>query len=119
MGMMGDPTARVSQDYSWSTLLNEFKSDFPDFDLRFKILDRDEYLQAFHSSQQNPPYPDVAFVDNYNELGPLKNDDAVLQMSGQSRISYNGWWVVFRRAKNLEAGKALMLWLSRSPQWKP
>jgi hypothetical protein len=64
MGMMGDPTARVSQDYPWATLLNEFKNDFPDFDLRFKILDRDEYLQAFHSSQQNPPYPDVAFIDN-------------------------------------------------------
>src|SRR5450631_2685086 len=44
-GMMGDPTARVSNDYPWSTLLNEFKSDFPDFDLRFKMLDRDEYLQ--------------------------------------------------------------------------
>ena len=119
MGMMGDPTARVSQDYPWSTLLNEFKSDFPDFDLRFKILERDEYLQAFHSSQQNPPYPDVAFVDNYKELGPLMKDDAVVQMSGQSRFSYNGWWVVFRHAKNLEPGKAFMLWLSRSPQWKP
>jgi hypothetical protein len=118
MGMMGDPTARVSQDYPWSTLLNEFKSDFPDFDLRFKMLDRDEYLQAFHSSQQTPPYPDVAFIDNGRELDPLMKD-SLARMMGQSRFPYNGWWVIFRGAKNSEAGKAFMLWLSRSPQWKP
>ena len=118
MGMTDDPTARVSQDYPWSTLLNEFKSDFPDFDLRFKMLDRDEYLQAFHSSQQTPPYPDVAFVDNGRELNPLMKD-SLARMMVQSRFPYRGWWLIFRSAKNSEAGKAFMLWLSRSPQWKP
>ena len=58
-------------------------------------------------------------MDNYAELGPLLNADAVVLMSGRSRFSYNGWWVVFRRSKKTEVGKAFMLWLSRSPQWKP
>jgi len=117
MGIMGDPTARVNHVYPWEILLNEFKSDFPDFDLRWKVLDRDEFVGAFHSSLQNPP--DVALVDNYSELGPLENQDAVVRMSGQSRFDYNGSWVIFRRAKNFEAGRAFMLWLARSPQWKP
>ena len=117
MGIMGDPTARVNHVYPWEILLNEFKSDFPDFDLRWKVLDRDEFVGAFHSPLQNPP--DVAFVDSYSELGPLVNDDAVVEMSGQSRFDYNGWWVIFRRAKSSEAGKAFMLWLARPPQWKP
>lgn len=119
MGLLGDPTARVNHVYQWEILLNEFKADFPDCDLRCKILDRDEFVRTFHSSQQNPPYPDVAFVDNYNELGPLVNDDAVVTMSGQSRFPFNGSWVVFRRAENFEAGKAFMLWLSQSPRWQP
>jgi hypothetical protein len=31
----------------------------------------------------------------------------------------SGWWVIFRQAKNFEIGKAFMLWLSQSPQWRP
>jgi len=39
-------------------------------------------------------------------------------MNGLSRFSYNGWWLSLPRSKNVGAGQAFMLWLSRSPQWK-
>ena len=109
----------MSFDYQWGTLLDEFKRDFPGFDLNFNIMDRAEFVQGFHSSQQDPYYPDVAFVDNYSELGPLIKDNAVVQMWGQSRFPVNGWWVIFRQAKNSDTAKAFLLWLSQSPQWKP
>lgn len=64
----------------WGILQREFKKDFPNFDLDFKILDRDEFVRAFHASQPDPSYPDVAFVDNYSELRPLMNNDAVMKM---------------------------------------
>src|ERR1022692_823451 len=64
MGIMGDPTARVTEEYPWATLLNEFNRDFPEFKLRFKILERWEFLRVFHSTEQNSPYPDVATLLN-------------------------------------------------------
>src|ERR1035438_7234153 len=42
MGIMGDPTARVTEEYPWTTLLNEFNRDFPEFKVRFKILERED-----------------------------------------------------------------------------
>jgi hypothetical protein len=118
-GRMDDPTARVINAYPWGILQSEFKRDFPNFDLDFKILDRDEFVSAFHASQPDRSYPDVAFVDNYSELRPLMNNNAVMKMWGQPRLESDGWWVIFRQAKNFEASEAFMLWLSQSPQWKP
>ena len=125
MDPMNDPTVRVINSYPWGILQNEFKRDFPNFDLDFKILDRDEFVRILHSSQPDAAYPDVAFVDNHSELRSLMNNDAVLMMWGQPRHAVaklwgpNGWWVIFRHAKNFEIGKAFMLWLSQSPQWRP
>ena len=118
-GRMNDPTARVINAYQWEILRREFKRDFPNFDLDFKILDRDAFLRALHSSQSDSPYPDVAFVDSDSELRPLMNNYAVVKMWGQPRFASDGWWVIFRQAKNFEAGKAFMLWLSQSPGWRP
>jgi hypothetical protein len=118
-GRMDDSTALVTNAYPWGILQSEFKRDFPNFDLDFKILDRDEFVHAFHASQPDPSYPDVAFVDNITELRPLMNNNAVMKMWGQPRLEYQGWWVIFRQAKNLEASKAFILWLSQSPQWRP
>ena len=117
MGIMGDPTARVTEEYPWATLLNEFNRDFPEFKLRFKILERWEFVRVFHSTEQNSPYPDVAFVDSGRELHPLVSSGAVM-MTGQSRFAYGGWWLSLPRSKNVGAGQAFMLWLSRSPHWK-
>ncbi|MDQ2711777.1 MAG: hypothetical protein M3Y24_05985 [Acidobacteriota bacterium] len=117
-GRMDDPTARVIHQYQWSPLLSEFERDFPVFDLRFNILDRAEFVQAVHLAGPNPP-PDILFVDNQSERGPLMDSDTVMQMLGPSRFNLNGWWLIFRQSKNLEAAQAFLLWLSRSPHWQP
>ena len=120
-GLMNDPTARITNVYQWTILQNEFKRDFPDFGLHFKVrMERDEFVAAVRSSEQNPP--DLAFLDNIiRDLRPLVNSATTLQMPplAQARFSYNGSWTIFRRAKNLEAGKAFVLWLCRSPHWRP
>jgi len=43
---MDDPTARVIRAYPWGILQSESKKDFPNFDLDFKILERDEFVRA-------------------------------------------------------------------------
>ena len=118
-GLMGDPGARIVNEYNWTRLLDEFRTDFPSCDLRLRIFDRDEFGPTLISSEQNPP--DVAFLDNQSQLGPLKKVDAIIRELplAQSRFGYNGWWGIFRRAKHPEASKAFLLWVDQSPHWTP
>ena len=111
----GSPLPPVT--YPWATLLNEFNHDFPKFKLRFKILEREEFLGVLHSTELNSHYPDMAFVDNSREEEPVISGGAVM-MNSRSRFPYNGSWLSLPRSKNVRAGQAFMLWLSRSPHWK-
>jgi hypothetical protein len=109
------------ETYPWATLLNEFNRDFPKVKLRFKILEREEFLRVFHSTELKSHYPDMAFVDNWREVDPLISSGAVIRAGGNSCIRYpfSGWWLWFPHSKNVGTGQAFSLWLSRSPHWKP
>jgi hypothetical protein len=110
---------KIIKEYEWDTLREEFKHDFPHFDLRFEVRERDAFIQAMRASAQGGEHPDVAYVDNMAQLRPLERSQAVLEMRGRSRFSDHGWWVVFRQAESLHAGKSFLLWLSQSPHWQP
>lgn len=112
-----EPPARITRQYQWSSLLSEFRSDFPGFDLRFNVMARAAFVQATHLAPPNPP-PDIVFVDNQSELAPLVDSNAVIGMLG-SRFGQNGWWLIFRQSKNFGAAEAFLLWLSQSPHWQP
>jgi hypothetical protein len=118
-GRMDDPGARIVVEYNWTRLLEAFRTDFPSGDLRLRIFDRNEFGPMLISSEQNPP--DVAFLDNQSQRGPLEKVDALIPElpMAQSRFGYNGWWRIFRRAKHPEASKAFLLWLGQSPHWTP
>ncbi len=111
-------SANFVHQYEWSPLLSEFKRDFPEFDLRFKIMDRAAFVEAIHLASPNPP-PDIVFADNQSERGPLMASSAAIEMLGLSRFNQDGWWLIFRQSKNFEAAEAFLLWLSQSPHWQP
>jgi hypothetical protein len=110
---------RPGFNYPWEILLNEFKSDFPDFNLDLQILEGNDFTQRLLASPQDPHFPDVAFVDNDRDLRPLLEDKAVVMMWGQARFEFTDTRVVFRHARNFEAAKDFLLWLAQSPRWKP
>jgi len=109
----------VDFDYHWDILLlTKFKQDFPNFDLHFVVMEREQLEQAMHS----PPdqhFPDVAFIGNYREYKPLQDANAVVTMWGRSRIEWHGWWVIFRQATNFAAAEAFFLWLEHPLHFKP
>ncbi len=119
MGLMNDPTARIVNNYDWTRLQKEFDSDFPAFRLHFKVIGRGEFEKTILSSKDHPP--DMAFLDNASQLNPFGRDGSIILPlpSGPSRFGQNGWWTIFRKAKNPEAAKAFALWLVRSPHWTP
>ena len=118
-GMRSLPAEERYHDYDWEGLRREFKADFPNFKLRFVELDLAEFIRAMHLYLENPQPIDVAFIDNYGELGPLLKHNAVIQMWGSSRLQYRGWWVVFREARNFAAGESFLLWASQRFHWTP
>jgi Tfp pilus assembly protein PilF/thiol-disulfide isomerase/thioredoxin len=113
------PSYQRYHDYSWEGLEREFKADFPSFDLRLEELDLTDYIRALHLLPPEVTFPDVAFVDNYGEMRTLLKENAVVQMWGQTRLQYGGWWVVFRQSRNFAAGEAFLLWASQRFHWTP
>lgn len=120
-GMASLPISERSHEYQWEGLRREFKDDFPNFDLRLVEMDRDEFIRQMHSSPSDAHFPDVAFADNNGEVRPLLNNNAAIQMWGQSRLNtgFGGWWMVFRQSKNFAASEAFLLWASQRFHWTP
>ncbi len=118
-GMPSIPSEERYHDYEWEGLQREFKADFPNFNLRLVELDLGEFIRAMHLYPQDANLVDVAFIDNHGELAPLLKQNAVVQMWGQSRLQYRGWWVVFCQARNFAAGESFLLWASQRPHWTP
>ena len=94
-------SASFVHEYEWSPLLSEFKRDFPDFDLRFKVMDRAAFVEAIHLTGPNAP-PDIVFVDNQSERGPLMAGNGAIEMLGLSRFNQNGWWLIFRQSSVMD-----------------
>ena len=69
------------EDYNWTPLLTEYKRDFPDLALRWKMLEREQFARAMRPGQSGL-YLEVAFVDNASELDPLLNANAVVKNCG-------------------------------------
>ena len=118
-GTQSIPAEERYHDYSWGGLQREFKADFPNLDLRFQELDLAPFIRAMHLYPEDAQLVGVAFIDNYGELGPLLKENAVVQMWGNSRLQYRGWWVVFRQARNFAAGESFLLWASQRFHWTP
>ena len=92
-----------------------FGADFPDG----KLLVRDEPPETFVSDveRQQSVAPDAAFVDNYQQLGPLLQAGRVWLAWGPSRFSGRGWWVIFKDTKHLAQAQAFIRWLAEAPGW--
>jgi len=120
-GLMSDRSARIVNKYDWQRLLQEFRTDFPSADLHMRIYDRDGFAPALSAFEQMGKPPDIAFLDNASQLGPLQTVNAIITELplAPSRFGYNGRWAIFRGAQHPEASKAFLLWLGKSPHWTP
>jgi Tfp pilus assembly protein PilF len=120
--LLGMPTLPASDryhDYDWEGLKQEFKADFPNCDLDLREFDLPDFVRVMHSYPEDTRSVDVAFINNYGELRPLLKQNAVVQMWGQSRLQYRGWWAVFRQSQNFAAGESFLLWASQRFPWTP
>ena len=104
-----------------TTLLNpgDFRTSFPQDFPNAKLLVREVAPETFVSEVERPQTvpPDVAFIDNYQQLGPLIRTNSVWLAWGLSRFSNRGWWVIFKDTQHLAQSQAFIRWLAGAPGW--
>jgi len=76
----------------WATIQNALKADFPDLQVNFRVVDPDEFLADLATAKQNGALPDIVFVENWRQGGPLLLQQRVVEMMGQPRFRATGWW---------------------------
>jgi len=100
------------------SVVDTFHQDFPHFQLDDRSVLQPSFV-ADWTAESGVAMPDVAFIDNYNQLRPLFEQNMVWQNWGLDRFQLNGWWVISKRSVHLEAGRAFLRWLAASPRWRP
>jgi hypothetical protein len=102
----------------WATIQNALKADFPDLQVNFRVVDPDEFLADLANAKQNGTLPDVVFVENWRQGGPLLVQQRVVEMMGQARFKASGWWFQMVGGAHQSTANAFLRWLEDSPHWQ-
>ena len=70
----------------WATIQNALKADFPELQVNFRVVDPDEFLADLATAKQNGALPDIVFVENWRQGGPLLLQQRVVEMMGQREV---------------------------------
>jgi TPR repeat protein len=99
------------------SVVDAFHQDFPQFMLEERTVSPASFV-ADWNAESGEAMPDIAFIDNYAQLRPLSQQNAVWQNWGHDRFRLNGWWVISKRTAHIEAARAFIRWLAVSPHWR-
>jgi hypothetical protein len=102
----------------WATIQNALKADFPDLQVNFRVVDPDHFVAEVAAAKEHGTLPDVAFVDNWRQGGPLVAQQRVVEMMGHARFWANGWWFQIGAGAHLDMARAFLRWLEDSPHWR-
>lgn len=105
--------------YYSSAIATSFAKDFPNGKLVERKVQRESFVSQVQAKPADVPAPDIAFIDNYEQLKPLLDANIVWVAWGESRFATRGWWVIFKDTKHLAQAHAFVRWLNRAPGWQP
>jgi hypothetical protein len=92
--------------------------DFPGLRVFFRLVQPQDLMSELARAGEQGGLPDVLFVDNWNQGGPLIAKPSAMEMMGRSRFSPSrGWWFLMRDGTNPAAGTAFLHWLEGDPHW--
>lgn len=103
----------------WDAIHDSLATDFPDLRILFQLVQPQNLMDELSKARSQGALPDVVFVDNWNQGGPLISQQSVMEMMGRSRFSpSHGWWFLMRDGKNQAMATAFLQWLGNDPHWK-
>jgi hypothetical protein len=102
----------------WAAIQNALRSDFPELQVNFRVVDPDEFLGDLATAKQNGTLPDAVFVENWRQGGPLLVQQRVVEMMGPARFRAAGWWFQMLGGAHQATATAFLRWLEDSPHWQ-
>jgi hypothetical protein len=118
----GDFTFWVSSrsQFDAEGLIFELKTDYPDLQVHWQVFRPDAFLPAIQKAElEKATLPDAVFVDNAAQQQPLMKSGRFILMAGRARLADRGWWMVPKESSDQSKSLAFLIWLERSPKWKP
>jgi hypothetical protein len=106
-------------DYYSPAIGSAYARDFPAAKLIERDIPREEFVAVVQKPAANEPPPDLAFIDNYQQLKPILDAKIAWTVWGTPRFATRGWWVIFKNTKHLAQAQAFARWLNRAPGWQP
>ena len=103
----------------WATIQNALKADFPELRVNFRVVDPKDFIGDLAAAKGKGTLPDVVFVDNWRQGGPLVAQQRVVEMMGRARFWSNGWWFQMSAGAHQATATAFLRWLEDSPHWQP
>ncbi len=112
-------SSRWPSQPTWNDLVADLKNDYPDVEVEWKAFQRDAFLPALSEALHNRRAPDVVFVDNYAQEGPLIQRQSGRIMAGLPRHMERGWWTILNDAPDRKVAEAFFIWLAQPKDWQP
>ncbi len=103
----------------WATIQNALKADFPDLQVKFRVVAPDHFMADINAAKESKTLPDVVFVDNWSQGAQLVAQQRVVEMIGRARFWATGWWFQMLAGPEPDSARAFLRWLEDSPHWQP
>jgi hypothetical protein len=105
---------------NWAAIRKALVVDCPGLTVSFRLVNSQTFLKDFASAKRNGVLPDVVFVDNWYQGGPLTEQQRVVELIGGVRFAPSrGWWFLVSEGAQPETAKAFLRWLQDAPHWQP
>ena len=103
----------------WEEIEKALRADFPELRVNFRSMDRPAFLGDLAAARSAGALPDVVFVDNWLEAGPMVAQQRVVEMTNRPRFyPSNGWWFQTSAGAHPATAAAFLRWLVDSPHWQ-
>jgi hypothetical protein len=107
---------RLPEYLRWAAIQAALAKDFPELQVTFRVVAPQSFILELASARAQGTLPDVVFVDNWQQGGPLVAQQSVVQLAGFPRFAPSrGWWFLLQEGKHLDAATAFLGWLEDDP----
>jgi hypothetical protein len=107
---------RLPEHLHWAAIQAALTKDFPELQVTFRVVAPQSLLAELAYARAQGTLPDVVFVDNWQQGGPLVAQQLVVQLAGFPRFTpSSGWWFLMQEGKRLDAATAFFGWLEDDP----
>ncbi len=107
-----------SQPPNWATVGKVLAEDFPQLHVNFRRLAAQDLIYSLALSGEQGSLPDVVYVDNWGQGGPLIESQSAVELLSPSRFpAMHGWWFLMMQGAHPSTAFAFLRWLNDDPHW--